>query len=127
MDLFGNTPISFLEKALDRSSMTQRVIAQNIANVDTPNYKAKRVEFKSELQSAFQARRTDPRHFSFSGDSGGMRIVTDNSHAVQNNGNNVDMDSEMVDLAKNQIAYQAYSEAISRKFNEWKIVLKGGQ
>lgn len=127
MDLFGNTPISSLQKALDGTSMAQSVNAQNIANVDTPNYKAKRVVFNDELQSAFQARRTDPRHLSFSGSTGGAKIVTDNSHAIQNNGNNVDMDSEMVDLAKNQIAYQAYSEAISRKFNEWKIVLKGGQ
>ena len=127
MNLFGNTPIPSLENALNRASLAHRVIAQNIANVDTPNYKAKHVAFNDELQSAFQARRTDPRQLSFSGNTGGARIVTDNNTTIQNNGNNVDMDSEMVDLAKNQLAYQAYSEAISRKFNEWKIVLKGGQ
>jgi len=127
MDLFYQTTIPLLETALNRSSLTQRVISQNISNVDTPNYKAKRVVFNDHLEMAIRALRTDPRHFSFKGDTSIGRIETDNSSTVQNNGNNVDMDSEMINLAKNQIAYQAYSEAISRKFNEWKIVLQGGQ
>ncbi|MGV3489425.1 MAG: flagellar basal body rod protein FlgB [Tuberibacillus sp.] len=127
MDLFGNTTIPILEKALDRTSMAHSVIAQNIANADTPNYKAQRLVFSDELQSAIQAQRTDPRHFGFKGVANGARIVTDRTSSIQNNGNNVDVDTEMVNLAKNQIAYQAYSEAISRKFNEWKIVLQGGQ
>ncbi|WP_077615073.1 flagellar basal body rod protein FlgB [Caenibacillus caldisaponilyticus] len=127
MNLFGSTPIPSLEKALDRADLTQRVIAQNIANVDTPGYKAKTVAFRNVLQSAFQARRTDPRHFAFSTDSDdGARVVTDWTTTIQNNGNNVDIDKEMLNLATDQIAYQAYSEAISRKFNEWNIVLKGG-
>ncbi|HSU80165.1 MAG TPA: flagellar basal body rod protein FlgB [Candidatus Angelobacter sp.] len=122
--MFGDTTITGLEQALNRSSLTQKVIAQNIANVDTPNYKAQEVTFNQALTNALSAKKTDPRDFSFStGDQG--RIVTDNSTTLQNNGNNVDIDKEMVNMAKNQLNYQAYTEAISRKLNQYNIVLGG--
>ncbi len=44
-----------------------KVIANNIANVDTPNFQAKDVQFRTEFQQALQAYRTDPRHFEFKG------------------------------------------------------------
>ena len=122
--MFGDKTITGLEQALNRSSLTQKVIAQNIANVDTPNYKAQEVTFNQALTNALSAKKTDPRDFSFStGDQG--RIVTDNSTTLQNNGNNVDIDKEMVNMAKNQLNYQAYTEAISRKLNQYNIVLGG--
>jgi flagellar basal-body rod protein FlgB len=122
--MFGDSTITGLEQALNRSSLTQKVIAQNIANVDTPNYKAQEVTFNQALNDALTARKTDPRDFSFSTEDQ-TRIVTDNSTTLQNNGNNVDIDKEMVNLAKNQLNYQAYAEAISRKFNQYNIVLGG--
>ncbi|MFC4617337.1 flagellar basal body rod protein FlgB [Camelliibacillus cellulosilyticus] len=127
MDFFGTTSISSLTRALNRADLTHQVIAQNIANIDTPGYKAEKVVFNDALQSAIEARRTDPRHFNFSGTDDNPKVVKDRTTAVQNNGNNVDIDKEMVALANNQIGYQAYAEAISRKFNEWNIVLKGGE
>ena len=51
MDLFSGT-ISNLEKALNYSATKQKVISQNIANVDTPNYKAKDVTFKAAFNEA---------------------------------------------------------------------------
>ncbi|GGE42095.1 flagellar basal body rod protein FlgB [Pullulanibacillus camelliae] len=117
--------INKLQTALDRSSLTHNVIAQNIANVDTPNYKEKKVVFGDELASALQAKRTDPRHFEFTNSSSGARVVTEGG-SIQNNGNNVDMDKQMTELAQNQIEYQSYADVISREFNKWNIVLGGG-
>ena len=68
MELFSNT-FRVLEKSLDYSSAKQKVISQNIANVDTPNYKAKDVvknSFQEALQASIEAYRTDSRHFNFS-------------------------------------------------------------
>ena len=68
MVLFTGT-ISLLEKALDYSIVKQNVIAHNIANADTPNYKAKDVQFSTYLNDALekqiQAKLTDERHIPF--------------------------------------------------------------
>ena len=71
MELFSNT-FRVLEKSLDYSSSKQKVISQNIANVDTPNYKAKDVaknSFQGALQASIEAYRTDSRHLNFKTDS----------------------------------------------------------
>lgn len=125
MKLFSNQS---LEKALDYSALKQRVISNNIANVDTPNYKAKKVSFKSELnQAKLQANRTDMNHFTFKGNSSSGIVVETNKYSSYNhNGNNVDIDTEMTDMAKNQIYYNTLVERLNGKFNALKEVLKGG-
>lgn len=130
MKLFSDT-ISTLESALDYSSLKQKVISQNISNVDTPNYKAKDVSFKAALQTAVEhtitASRTDERHFDFKGSSTSSTITTNRNTSYNNNGNNVDMDKEMADLATNQIYYNAMIEGISGKFQTLQSVIKGGK
>ncbi|MFC7392544.1 flagellar basal body rod protein FlgB [Scopulibacillus cellulosilyticus] len=119
---------SLLEKALDNTSVRQKVIGQNIANIDTPNYKAKQVTFQNELNSALEANKTDSKHISFSNESEKEpRITIDHSTSLQNNGNNVDIDKEMSELAENQIDYQALVTAVSQKFQQYKMVLGGGK
>ncbi|UII57407.1 flagellar basal body rod protein FlgB [Cytobacillus spongiae] len=130
MKLFSNT-ITTLESALNYSATKQKVISQNIANVDTPNYKAKDVSFKAELQGAmdsFHANRTDHRHFEFSSNgSTNSTIVTKKNVAYNENGNSVDMDKEMSDLATNQIYYNALVERINGKFSSLQNVIRGGK
>lgn len=131
MKLFSNT-ISTLENALDYSSTKQKVIAQNISNADTPNYKAKEVSFKTALQSAMdsslEARRTDARHLEFKGQSSSSYTVKVNqSRSYHQNGNNVDIDKEMADLATNQIYYNALIDRISGKFQSLQSVIRGGK
>lgn len=129
MELFSNT-FQTLENALNYSSVKQKVIAQNIANVDTPNYKAKDVtqpSFNDVLQESIDAYRTNQRHFSFSTASGDSAIVTQNNLAYNNNGNSVDIDKEMADLATNQIYYNAVTDRLNSKFNSLLNVIKGGK
>lgn len=117
---------------MNYSSTKQKVIAQNISNADTPNYKAKDVSFKNELQSAIgnsmEARRSDARHFDFRGQpSRGISITTNQNTSYNNNGNNVDIDQQMSDLATNQIYYNALIERISGKFQTLQSVIRGGK
>lgn len=131
MNLFTGT-ISNLENALNYSATKQKVISQNIANVDTPNYKEKDVSFKTALNEAvdksFQANRTDYRHFSFQQSSGaGVTLIHKNPVSYNNNGNSVDIDKEMADLASNQIYYNALTERISGKFSTLQNVIRGGK
>ncbi|MFD2616896.1 flagellar basal body rod protein FlgB [Terrilactibacillus laevilacticus] len=125
MDIFSNTLIPKLENAMNRSIAIQNVTAQNVSNVDTPNYRAKQVVFQDELDRAIQAKKTESRHLSFSGDHADYRIVNSTVGAIQSNGNNVDIDAQMTTLAQNQIYYQALETAINHKFNQIKTVLGG--
>lgn len=130
MNLFSN--ISTLERALDYSSLKQKVISQNIANVDTPNYKAKDVSFKSvlqnELDTSFNTYRTDNRHIDFSDSSSSSTgIITQRNVQYNHNGNSVDMDKEMSNLATNQIYYNALIERLNGKFSTLQNVIRGGK
>ncbi|WP_027408679.1 flagellar basal body rod protein FlgB [Anoxybacteroides tepidamans] len=130
MELFSRT-FARLEQGLDYASLKQKVIANNIANADTPNYKAKTVRFKSELEramSSLEAHRTNPKHFFFkSSDTGDFLVTARNDVVYNHNGNSVDVDKEMSDLAENQIYYNALIERLNGQFNSLKLVIKGGK
>ncbi|TCP29179.1 flagellar basal-body rod protein FlgB [Scopulibacillus darangshiensis] len=126
MDIFNRTTVPLLEKALNGASLNQKIISQNIANVDTPHYKAKKVVFRDALDQAISAHRTESRHMSFGGESG-YRVTETDEAAMQNNGNSVDIDKEMSKLAKSQIEYQTLVSALNHKFQQYKLVLRGGR
>ncbi|WP_112180837.1 MULTISPECIES: flagellar basal body rod protein FlgB [Paraliobacillus] len=129
MSLFGGA-ISSLQNGLDYATTKNQTIANNIANVDTPNYKAKDVVFKNvlnqEMDSGFQAKRTNERHLTFGSSESSSRIVSNNSTEYNHNGNNVDIDKEMTELANNQIYYQALVERMNGKLNSLQTVIRGG-
>ncbi|MEC3607091.1 flagellar basal body rod protein FlgB [Bacillus glycinifermentans] len=129
MDIFSGT-IKTLEGALQRANVKQKVISDNIANVDTPNYKAKKVSFKNMLNeesSRIDATKTDYRHIDFKGNESNYSIVSSKQTSYQQNRNNVDIDQEMSKMAENQIQYQALVERISGKFNSLKTAITGGK
>lgn len=130
MKLFSNT-VSLLEQGLNYSSLKSKTISQNIANVDTPNYKAKSVSFKSELNQAThsdtQSFKTDNRHFEFKEiENKGSQVTSKNAN-YNSAGNGVDMDSEMSDLATNQIYYNALVERLNGNFQTIQSVIRGGK
>ncbi|TFB23217.1 flagellar basal body rod protein FlgB [Filobacillus milosensis] len=128
MKLFSET-INNLERGLSYSSLKNKTIAQNIANVDTPNYKAKDVNFKQQLsneQSRLEAKRTNVKHLPFSNQRNNIEVSTRQNVTYNHNGNSVDIDKEMTELAQNQLYYEALVERINGKFNSLKEVLRGG-
>ncbi|QST01579.1 flagellar basal body rod protein FlgB [Pontibacillus sp. ALD_SL1] len=130
MTMFGGT-IQTLEKSMDYASLKNKTISNNIANVDTPNYKAKDVKFKdvfSQQMSSIDAKRTNSKHIPFSSTNTSRFSITSNGSTQYNhNGNNVDIDQEMSDLAKNQIYYQALVDRLNGKFRSLESVIKGGR
>jgi len=131
MSLFSGT-ISLLENALNYSSTKQKVISQNIANVDTPNYKAQEVSFKAALDHAvgqsLSTNRTDYRHFVLNKpEDASSSVINKKLVSYNENGNSVDIDQEMSDLAKNQIYYNALTERVSGKFSTLQNVIRGGK
>lgn len=129
MKLFDET-IRSLENSMHHSTRTNNVISDNIANVDTPNYKAKHVAFKDVLHdesSKLQLKQTKLQHIPSSDSSHSHRIVTNPHTTYNHNGNNVDIDKEMSDLAENQIYYRSLVDRLNGKFQTLQTVLRGGK
>jgi flagellar basal-body rod protein FlgB len=101
--------------ALSGLSAEQRAIANNIANIETPNYRATHVSFQDSLASAISG--GDPADTQFT-----TQISTE---TPGQNGNNVDLDTETVDATKTQMQYQLMSTAMTNKFGLIDTVLKG--
>jgi flagellar basal-body rod protein FlgB len=124
-----------LEKSLDASTMRQRVIANNIANVDTPYFKRSEVSFESLLQkqmgsfTPLQSYRTDVRHFNFGNSVNQLspQTIVDEGSIMNNNLNNVDMDTEMSQMAKNQLAYNAEIQQVNHEFKILRSAITGGK
>lgn len=128
--------LNLREKALDATWTRNEVIAQNIANVDTPGYKKKTVRFEEYLEDAlnkdgFKGNTTDSRHIDIGGGSpekASIRVTTENSGlSTRLDGNNVDIESEMASMAKNDIRYNTIAQSISGGFNRLRSVIKEGR
>lgn len=130
MNLFGTT-ISSLEKGLDYSATKGKAISQNIANVDTRNYKSKKVNFNEVFESAktntLNAYRTNERHLEFQQPKLETGVYKLANFRSRHDGNGVDMDKEQADLATNQIYYNAVVDRLNGKLNSLQNVIKGGR
>ncbi len=130
--LFGNT-IDVLEKGLDGNGARLRAIGTNIANADTPGYKRRQVFFEREMQQALghgdspALAVTQPGHLSVGplGISQSRPLESiDSSSTMRNDGNNVDIDSELTNLAQTHMTYNALSELAKRKLEGLKSVIR---
>jgi|SRR5699024_2754020 len=130
MKLFDQT-MNTLEQGLNYSAERNRLIANNIANVDTPNYKSQDIAFKTFLNNAveqqLQAKRTHPEHLPFSSSENSLKTISNPSAMYSHNGNDVDVDKEMANLAKNQIYYRGLTDRLNGKFSTLQTVIRGGR
>jgi len=115
-----------LEKSLDVAWLRNQIISNNIANVDTPGFKSSKVEFESILRSAMENGEIS------SDGTGGLDgvepvVVENRWTTMRMDGNNVDIDSEMVDLARNSIQYDALVQKISKEFGRIRMAIREGK
>ncbi len=127
---------NLLEKSLNASWARNEVISQNLANVDTPNYKRKDVTFEEYLNDSLDSKRlegitTDERHIPIKSkniDKIKPEITQDNADtSMRIDGNNVDIDSEMAYLAKNTIQYNSLIQMINSNYSRIKNVISEGR
>ena len=138
-----NQPVQLaMERVLDASAARAHLIAHNIANADTVNYKALRLNFEdvlarefdqTERASAFPLRQTDPRHLpgrSLHGLKGTVTeygiIYEDDRTTYRLDGNNIDIDHETAEEAKNALLYSAMTELLNRKFAVLRTAISEG-
>jgi len=100
-------------------------IAANVANIDTPGYKAMDVSFAQALENAgVRMARTNPGHMGSKGFGATMDIVEMGGEPRQD-GNNVNIDNEMIRLAKNQIEYRFLGKRLKDKFSRLREAITG--
>lgn len=123
----GNYPL--LKQALHACALRQEAIAHNIANVNTPGYRRIDVSFEEFLRAAQQTplQTTDPRHYALSpARLAKPQVTPDEDAPMRPDGNTVDIDYEMAQLAENQIRFQAISQLIAGRYQSLRTVITGG-
>lgn len=117
-----NSNYSIIKNALDASSMRQRSISSNISNINTPGYKVNKVEFEEHLRKATDGitmKKTHDGHFGV-GNIGDVQATVGKrtSTVLNENGNNVDIDYEMTELAANEIYYSTLIQLLNSKYSK---------
>ncbi len=119
-ELFG-PELQLLAKSLDMRAKRNKLIVTNLANADTPGYKAVKIQFEETLNAMIESggskriRTTHAKHFPTGGGNAQREPEIEiRQETSRRDGNSVDMDEELVDLMTNQIIYNANIEALSR-------------
>ncbi|PLV60016.1 flagellar basal body rod protein FlgB [Thermotoga sp. KOL6] len=123
-----NSNFYTLKQAMDVSLLRQKVYSLNIANVSTPGYKRKYVAFEEYLKESEMKLRlstTNEKHIDSSKRDITPRILTQNNTTMRNDGNNVDIDYEIVQLVKNGLRYQVLTRLMSLNIDRYNAVLRG--
>ncbi|MBA4393394.1 MAG: flagellar basal body rod protein FlgB [Desulfobacca sp.] len=115
-----------LEQILKTSTFRHKLLASNIANVDTPGYKAKDVTFKEAINNhSMKLNQTSSNHISGSNlpkEVGGMTAV---ERTPWDDGNTVALDMELANMTENALLYQAGVTLLTKKFQMYKTAIKG--
>ena len=129
--MFRNKTLEALASNLNFRQMRQELISSNIANAETPGYKAKRIDFEKALARALDIDgqlgmiASDKRHYDVG--SGGFdnlepAIYEDSSGIVSDDGNTVDREREMALMAENRILYDASVNLLNKKIGLMKYI-----
>ena len=114
-----------LQKIVQASNMRQKVIASNIANSDTPGYKAKDVKFSSFLNNEVKLLTTDPKHIdSKNGGKVSGEVVTENDPSWGDR-NNVELDVEVAKMTENSLRHEAALRILNSKIRMYKNAIRG--
>ena len=132
---FGKN-LEIMTRELDVAALRQSVIANNIANADTPNFKRSVVNFESQLQRALDSEReprfpqviTDSRDIPFDRPMDWREVkprrILDYLTESKNNGNNVDIEEEGTNALTNQLLYTTLVQAVTSQIQGVNIVLR---
>jgi flagellar basal-body rod protein FlgB len=133
-DIFETTDL--LQKGLSATQLRQDTISNNIANIDTPGFKSSHVEFESYMKEALQggeggleAKVTRDKHIPFHHQGSPMdvqpAVIVDSSTTMRMDGNNVDIDAEMSEMAKNNIYYDTLVTKMNGELSRLKLAIDG--
>lgn len=128
----NDTTLKALAASLNFRTMRQELISSNVVNADTPGYKAQRLSFEDALARAIDIdnqqnlQTDDTRHFNVGGGGFGNlqpEIYEDPNGVVSEDGNTVDRDAELAEMAENKILYDATVQLLNKKLGIMKYAI----
>ena len=125
--LFDNT-VPALQKAMDLTWRRNEALVSNIANIETPMYRATDLDFGGELDRAFkmnnmQLKMTHSKHVDVGGPKG-AHLVADLSGATRGDGTNVDIDIQMGKMVVNRGKYSASAALVRKKLHMLRMAIR---
>ncbi len=129
--------ISNLEASMNIRSRIQDAISSNIANVNTPGYKCKNINFQEEFEKVVQQKKpmdmdaTNEKHFKIhyeKNDGYQVEQKDCDNYILGNDKNNVDMDKEMSEMSKNNLYFTVESQILVKNMKILKdVIMQGGK
>ncbi len=114
--------------ALDGLSTRQQVISRNLANVDTPGYRARQVKFEDALKQVFQGgkslglEQSHTAHLASPTQRAGVQVTQRPGGSLRADLNSVDIDVELLEMSETGIQYQALTQSVSKKLQLLKLI-----
>ena len=142
IDGIFNSTIDLLGKSVDLRAKNQNLIASNIANAETPNFVPKTLAFEEELQGALKSRQAGQRtssaphirHIPIRGAGTGSalqsvsgRVIDTPANTPGKDGNAVELENEMGNMAENQIMFNASVQMLNKKFEGLRTAIREGK
>ncbi len=117
MSLIDTPMIHTLTRALDLTSLRQRLVSENIANIDTPGYQTRDIDFAGELRRAIDE-----------GDASADAATVRTLRGLEQrpDGNNVSIDRESLLMAQNQLQFQTGVAVLRTEFSRLQLAINGG-
>jgi flagellar basal-body rod protein FlgB len=125
MRLFG-TMMEGLGQALDLYQARHKVLAENVANADTPGYRARDLDFGAALAQAFESG-SETGSSAPTAPAAPPEAVVDARATVKPDGNSVDIDTEMARMSENAMKMVALAQIISRKYTGLRSAITDGR
>lgn len=132
--LFDSPTTLLLNKSMDVAALRNTVVADNIANDDTPGFKRREVVFEDKLQMALSGKQehlnvriTNNRHILIKSNSNYLEpeIIEMKDFSFRNDGNNVDIDVESAKLAKNKMYYDTMAQSMNNEIRLLRLAITG--
>ncbi|MDX6547601.1 MAG: flagellar basal-body rod protein FlgB [Gaiellales bacterium] len=120
MELFDTTMVG-LERAMSGAQLRQQVLANNLANANTPGFKRSDVDFHSALVAAFGQSGATPAQIQ----QAQFSSATDSATSMRMDGNNVDVDTEMANLSENSLDFQSLTSVLTSRIKILQTAIGG--
>lgn len=117
-----------IKKGLDASAERSKVMANNISNINTKNYKRRYVSFEETLKQnngELSLKTSNGKHLSYDAPMGEITVKEDKTSSMREDGNNVNLDLEKVNQAANTLMYNAMIAQLNNRISQRRIVVNG--
>jgi len=126
-DIFLDRATAVLTKVLDGTAVRQRTLTTNIANAETPGYQRRDVDFTTRLTEITSRVHDDPRQIVRDIEGVAVETSEDANAPRKIDGNSVNIEHEMVELARNSLEYETSARLLSMKLSGLKNAIREGR